>query len=189
MRMGQEERAKDRENARAAMLKFMNQRTEFTAAEVFAALGGKTYQIENIWSELRWKDLIHEIRRDGPTRIYSLLSPQDKQADAARKRREPHGVIWTAICTLGKFTHDDIVNATEATDAPVDAQTVRQYCNALMYAGYLAVKVKARPSAGVPATFQLVRRTGPIHPKLRRTMVVVDQNEDRVAWVSGERLP
>jgi hypothetical protein len=101
-----------------------------------------------------------------------------------RPASTPAEAMWRTAQVLtrtgGQFSPVDLVMhaATEAT--AVSEDDARQFCAMLMRGGYLRVIRKAIPGR-LPASYRLIRDTGPRPPEERRVRAIWDPNTRR--WV------
>jgi hypothetical protein len=92
------------------------------------------------------------------------------------------GQLWGAMLGLKKF---DFLELVQTVPVEVPEATAKDYCKRLLAAGYLRVLVKADPSAGRIARYELIRRSGPKAPQVQRVRQVYDPNTGAVYPVGG----
>lgn len=97
-------------------------------------------------------------------------------------RSSPEAALWTAMRTMRRFEPIDLITALKASDADVDLDAAKRYCNILLKARYLRCISKA-VTGRRDARYTLTIDSGPLPPVQRRMTVLVDPNEERVAWV------
>ncbi len=156
----------------------------FTRAELAARLGistGTAYNYTAGWLRRGW--LVALPTEPGPGRVPTVyavteagLATQDDLASlSAIPRETKQGNMWRAIRGLPSFTALDVAAHACTETCPVEERDALDYCQALVRAGYLRVLRKARPGHR-PATYKLVRNTGPRPPRERRVRGVWDDN-------------
>lgn len=90
--------------------------------------------------------------------------------------------LWTAMRTQRRFEPIDLVASLAASDASIDLQKARSYCQTLLKARYLRC-VRPAIHGKSEASYHLLIDSGPIAPFMKRLSVLVDPNEERVSWV------
>lgn len=91
--------------------------------------------------------------------------------------------LWNAACGLKTFTPVDLQAHCRA-DLRIEPREASSYCQALLRAGYLAVKVTAIPGQR-EATYRLIRNSGPRAPREKRVQTVWDPNEAGYVYIAG----
>ncbi len=81
--------------------------------------------------------------------------------------------IWNSMRIMQRFTIAQIVTTSE-----VSLSVARHYINTLQATGYLKMVRAQDGKAGGYAIYQLVRNTGPKHPKTNPVQVALDQNNN-----------
>jgi hypothetical protein len=82
---------------------------------------------------------------------------------------------WRGMRIMKRFTTRELHNATGAAETDI-----RSFCTYLLKAGYL--KKISGGRSGNPATYQLIRNTGPEAPQVTRAKFVFDPNLTEVTW-------
>lgn len=93
----------------------------------------------------------------------------------------PQQALWEAMRISRRFTPIDLVAALRGTTPVVDVKEARAYCQALHRAKYLVCKIAAVPGRR-EATYHMAVDSGPKAPFMKRLTVLVDPNDERVAW-------
>lgn len=85
--------------------------------------------------------------------------------------------LWRGMNILKDFNFRDLVATASIS---ISEATARDYCKRLLAAGYLRVLRKANPALEQVATYRLIRRSGPLPPKIQRVQQVYDPNTGKV---------
>jgi len=172
----------------AEIIAFISGQSQFTYADIKANASGSQWCQRNLMRKLQRLDLVFMVGKD--TKGRTVFSTSDRNAAhelAAKKRKEPTGLMWTAMRSLKSFSPDEVLTILSETLPTLQRQDVQHYCSNLVKAEYLAVEQKAR-HGGRPAIYRLVKDTGPLAPTIRKLECIVDGNTDKLAYVSGDRL-
>lgn len=106
-------------------------------------------------------------------RVLAAWLPKDRASEARSQ-------MWTAMRLLRSFTPMDLV---AHAAMPITDREATDYCRALLGAEYLGVIQRA--TVGVrPATYRLLRNSGPAAPRLRRVIALFDDNIGAVVHIS-----
>jgi hypothetical protein len=100
----------------------------------------------------------------------------------------PEGNMWRAMRLLSQFSPTDIAAHANAGGITVDVKAAQAYCRDLLTAGYLTVRVKAKPPKR-EAVYALVNNTGPAAPVHRRIAGVLDPNTESFIPNLKENMP
>lgn len=92
--------------------------------------------------------------------------------------------MWRSMRMLGQFTAQDIAVHSTTPTITVSEATAKAYTSMLLRTGYLRVVRKAVPGKR-PATFQLIRNSGPKPPQIQRVKQVFDPNTREVHVPGG----
>lgn len=106
----------------------------------------------------------------------SYREPQDRRGKVEQQ-------LWTGMRGLKQFSPVDLAAHCRA-DLEVTPDEARDYCQAMMRAGYLRVVRPASPPAR-PASYALIRNTGVRPPRERRVRAVWDENEGAFVYIAG----
>lgn len=114
---------------------------------------------------------------------YRYRIVEDPQAHRIAIREEsPYRNMWGAMRGLRTFGVLDVVAHACSDKVTVTEAQVSRYARQLVDAGYLRVMVKAVPGKK-PATYQLVRNTGPRPPQPQKVLAILDDNLGRLTWM------
>lgn len=89
--------------------------------------------------------------------------------------------MWRVMRKFGVFSPVDLV---AHCAIPIDAKLATGYCQTLLAAGYLRAVQKAVPPHK-PATYRLVKSTGPNAPRTRNIRCLIDRNADQILPLVG----
>jgi hypothetical protein len=112
---------------------------------------------------------------------YSLTRDVGRQAPRLRadgsvvEMGKGRTAAWRGMRIMKRFTTRELHNATGAAETDI-----RSFCTYLLKAGYL--KKISGGRSGNPATYQLIRNTGPEAPQVTRAKFVFDPNLTEVTW-------
>lgn len=112
--------------------------------------------------------------------VYELV-PEDERPTSPRRSAEQN--MWDAMRGLVTFTPVDLSAHATTDDVTVTDRQASTYCQTLLAGGYL--KVERKGSKSRPATYRLIRRTGPLAPLERRVRAVVDANTGDARVIGG----
>lgn len=113
-------------------------------------------------------------------------APKVKTLDGEQVQdHSPQDALWRAMRGVRVFTPRDLVMHANTAQVPVTEKDARDYCRFLARAGYLRVEQKASPEKDRPATYRLVRNTGPRAPRKVRIPALTDDNLGQVTFAEG----
>lgn len=174
------------DDSERAIWRHLNSHDRVTHADLKKATDVSDWKRTNFLSKLKRLGILKDCDRDGPRRVFTIMDQQAAQAFAQKRRNTPQGAMWTTMRVLRTFTPVDLQITLTADRPEITLDEIEAYCRLLRKAEYLVVLQKAK--AGVsPARYRLARDTGPL-PVIQRTLpVIIDTNDDSVAYVSGAR--
>jgi len=117
----------------------------------------------------------------------AALKPSTVIAADRQARQSPVGNMWTAARGLRVFSARDLAAHASTDSLSVEYEVARDYCRALLRAGYLKVVQKARPPER-EATYRLIRNSGPLPPVERRVRALWDANLETFTLLASSDL-
>ena len=149
--------------------------------EELAREAGASYPVAHAWVERQIRQgLVERARGPGETRFARV-------AAGGGATGSPHEHMWAAMRRLPSFTAGELA-AIASTEAVVIGEALAgPYCRALARAGYLRAVRKAVPGVR-PASYRLVRNTGPMAPVERRVSGIHDANTQEFILAKGAGL-
>jgi hypothetical protein len=174
-------------DAEKAMWDWMKNRFSFTTSEVCDCCDVSEWKRQNFMSKLRRDGRLFDAGRIDGVPLYTAHDPERAQQFAAKKRKSVEGVIWAAMRSQKVFTPEELGMTVGTGEHAIGEVAVKKYISVLLSAKYLSVLEKAKPGVR-SARYRLINDTGPLPPKRKTKTVLVDGNEERVVYVSGEVL-
>ncbi|TMV09849.1 hypothetical protein FGK63_01910 [Ruegeria sediminis] len=108
----------------------------------------------------------------------------DRDGNRIREEGSPEGNMWRAIRMLRTFSPRDVAMHANTETVPVAEAEAVEYCRVLAKGGYLRIEVKAIAGRR-PATYRLMRNTGPLPPRVTRIRAIRDDNLGQVTYAQG----
>lgn len=165
---------------------YMTKHPEFSTRDLVDGTSQSQWACDNFMRKLKRLSIATFARTDGTTRLYTVFDAS-ASADYSKARRQTReGAIWQAMRTLQTFSPPDLAMALSNAEG-ISREDITSYCSMLVRAKYLTVLVKAVPGER-PPRYKLTRNTGPLPPLQKRVTAILDQNEDRLVYASGDRL-
>lgn len=152
----------------------------FTTNDI-AAMGVSQGTARRYCDKWQRKGLLRLIKTvGGNSRLYAPIKQPISEANMGTtndKGATPEGNMWRTMNQLPEFTPTDVAAHSNVGTVSIDVKAAQTYCRALLGAGYLRVRVKARPGLR-EAVYRLINKTGPRPPVLKRVMGVFDPNTE-----------
>ena len=120
------------------------------------------------WARVRRKD-------DSNNVFYCSVEMFDAEIKPVSGEASAEGNMWRVMRRLPTFTPIDIATHANAGGVEVTVQKARSYCQRLLGAGYLRVRVQAVPGRR-EAAYTLIENTGPRAPTPARIQGLLDPN-------------
>ena len=166
---------------------------EFRYADLAEAAGKSYPGVFRLVAEWERAGAIEVCRSDGRARVFRVVNPsafdslpEEERAAPPPRRQSPERNMWTAIRTLTNFSARDVAVHGSTDAVAISVEEAHAYLRTLLRFGYLRVIRKAVPGQS-PATYRLIRNTGPQAPRLRRVTGLQDPNTG--AFLHGEASP
>jgi hypothetical protein len=144
--------------------------------------------------ETKLRTILSKLNRQGYTRIHHSKGNRvfhTCQSNAGEieaqmsKRQTVEGAIWISMRIAKAFTVTDIFAGLAPSRPDVRLENIITYTDTLTVAGFLKMVRRADPEGGRYAVYRLVNDTGPLPPKAKKGIVVVDQNTNKIAYSEG----
>lgn len=175
-----------RDEHEAEIWTYLNSHPRVTRSDILAACGVTEHRTDRFLRRLKRAGILRPDGREGSHSYLTVLGTEEVLARSAERRGTPEGAIWQAMRTLSVFTTDDLSVALAGRPG-ITRDVIRSYALMLARIKYLTTLQRCR-GTGMAERWRLVRDTGPLPPRRRRMMVVIDANEDRIVYARGERI-
>lgn len=122
--------------------------------------------------------------------IYTLVNDPGVFAPRVRKNgtevTQGRGryLLWSTMRILKTFTAQELAITATIEEHNIALGEAETYCYALAKAGY--IKVIAGGKSGQPATYRMIKYTGPRPPQIQRVKRLYDPNISKVVWDNKE---
>jgi hypothetical protein len=170
----------------------VRERGEFTYRDVCSAAGVSYTAAFRLVAEWERVGAVELVRNEGRIRVFAVrdaaafdaLQGAAEEPRAPSRGQSPERNMWTAIRTLANFSARDVAIHGSTETVRLSESEAQAYCRALLRFGYLRVVRKAVPGRS-PATYRLIRNTGPQAPRLRRVTGLQDPNTGAFLHAEG----
>lgn len=179
---------KNKPTGRQAQWLSMRKLNKFTIEEVAKASGQKYDTCRTYIESLIKAGFLENSNKVGLFKHAIFVIKKDNGYHAPRVNRKGEIVeqgskqqaMWLGMRSMKTFTVPEMLKELISAGVQSTEFTIKDYCNTLVKAGYLALKKKG--NSHYPTIYSLVRNTGPKPPMVQRSKQVYDPNTFKVVW-------